>query len=174
MSSHSDDSVMSTVEDAAVTDEELIEIDRGYIDMERQAHLDAHEDAIPIPQPTTAAHKPEKERQSSLKERDEQAGRVVDVVLSDMSAPWDQTTGFWQRSVTEPYHRMQNTSGIAFKDHAGSMVRVPVLFSCLFSAGVAGLCLDSRETNGTTLIGPVYGSLDVLLRHITNGRAFRV
>ena len=49
--------------------------------------------------------------------------RNVDVVLSDMSAPWDQTTGFWKRSLSDPYHRMMNTSGMNFRDHAGSMVR---------------------------------------------------
>ncbi|KAL4901963.1 hypothetical protein BDW74DRAFT_169912 [Aspergillus multicolor] len=47
--------------------------------------------------------------------------RTVDVVLSDMSAPWHQTTGFWKRSLSNPYHRMMNTSGVTFKDHAGSM-----------------------------------------------------
>ncbi|KAL4785833.1 FtsJ-like methyltransferase-domain-containing protein [Aspergillus varians] len=49
------------------------------------------------------------------------AHRTVDVVLSDMSAPWCQTTGFWKRSLSNPYHRMMNTSGVTFKDHAGSM-----------------------------------------------------
>ncbi|KAL5333295.1 23S ribosomal RNA methyltransferase [Aspergillus crustosus] len=47
--------------------------------------------------------------------------RTVDVVLSDMSAPWHQTTGFWKRSLSNPYYRMMNTSGVAFRDHAGSM-----------------------------------------------------
>ncbi|KAL9627248.1 MAG: hypothetical protein Q9204_006706, partial [Flavoplaca sp. TL-2023a] len=46
---------------------------------------------------------------------------IVDVVLSDMSAPWEQTEGFWKRSLSDPYYRMMNTSGINFKDHAGSM-----------------------------------------------------
>lgn len=46
----------------------------------------------------------------------------VDVVLSDMSAPWDQTSGFWKRSLSDPYSRMMNTSGMSFRDHAGSMV----------------------------------------------------
>lgn len=50
--------------------------------------------------------------------------KTVDVVLSDMCAPWDQTTGFWKRSLSEPYRRMMNTTGVAFKDHAGSMVGV--------------------------------------------------
>ncbi|KAL8676666.1 MAG: hypothetical protein Q9186_006837 [Xanthomendoza sp. 1 TL-2023] len=54
---------------------------------------------------------------------DTREGRWVDVVLSDMSAPWEQTEGFWKRSLSDPYYRMMNTSGINFKDHAGSMVR---------------------------------------------------
>jgi 21S rRNA (uridine2791-2'-O)-methyltransferase len=57
-----------------------------------------------------------------LKQRDERKGRVVDVVLSDMSEPWDQVTGFHKKSLSDPYFRLMNTSGIAFKDHAGSMV----------------------------------------------------
>lgn len=53
---------------------------------------------------------------------DEHRERVVDVVLSDMSAPWEQTDGFWKRSLSDPYFRMMNTSGMNFRDHAGSMV----------------------------------------------------
>lgn len=49
--------------------------------------------------------------------------RTVDVVLSDMSAPWAQTKGFSSNSISNPYRRMMNTSGISFRDHAGSMVR---------------------------------------------------
>lgn len=48
--------------------------------------------------------------------------RIVDVVLSDMSAPWEMTDGFWKRSLSDPYFRMMNTSGMSFRDHAGSMV----------------------------------------------------
>ena len=48
-------------------------------------------------------------------------GRVVDVVLSDMCEPWAQTTGFGKRSISNPYLRMMNTSGVPFRDHAGSM-----------------------------------------------------
>ena len=48
--------------------------------------------------------------------------RIVDVVLSDMSAPWEMTDGFWKRSLSDPYFRMINTSGMKFRDHAGSMV----------------------------------------------------
>ena len=52
--------------------------------------------------------------------------RVVDVVLSDMSAPWEMTDGFWKRSLSDPYFRMMNTSGMNFRDHAGSMVWFPL------------------------------------------------
>ncbi|WXC57292.1 hypothetical protein SNK03_003210 [Fusarium graminearum] len=44
-----------------------------------------------------------------------------EVVLSDMSEPWDQTTGFNVNTLSNPYHRLMNTSGNAFRDHAGSM-----------------------------------------------------
>ncbi|KNG85519.1 21S rRNA (uridine(2791)-2'-O)-methyltransferase MRM2 [Aspergillus nomiae NRRL 13137] len=47
--------------------------------------------------------------------------RTVDVVLSDMSVPWYQTSGFWKRSLSDSYNRMMNTSGMSFRDHAGSM-----------------------------------------------------
>jgi 21S rRNA (uridine2791-2'-O)-methyltransferase len=49
--------------------------------------------------------------------------RMVDVVLSDMSEPWEQTAGFWKNSLSDPYFRMMNTSGMSFRDHAGSMVK---------------------------------------------------
>lgn len=58
--------------------------------------------------------------------------RTVDVVLSDMSAPWYQTSGFWKRSLSNPYHRMMNTSGNNFRDHAGSMASpLSFLTGCL-------------------------------------------
>lgn len=56
-----------------------------------------------------------------------QKERTVDVVLSDMSAPWAQVKGFSNRSLSNPYRRMMNTSGISFRDHAGSMVSVRIL-----------------------------------------------
>jgi 21S rRNA (uridine2791-2'-O)-methyltransferase len=57
---------------------------------------------------------------------DERLERTVDVVLSDMCEPWYQTSGFWKRSLSDPYRRMMNTSGNNFRDHAGSMVRARV------------------------------------------------
>ena len=58
----------------------------------------------------------------SKEENGKQKERTVDVVLSDMSAPWAQVKGFSNRSLSNPYRRMMNTSGIIFRDHAGSMV----------------------------------------------------
>ncbi|KAK4152126.1 hypothetical protein C8A00DRAFT_44770 [Chaetomidium leptoderma] len=76
----------------------------SYIDLERMA---AHEsDAESGISSTTTPPDP-----SNPKE----------VVLSDMSAPWPQTHGFSVNSLSNPYIRMMNTSGIAFKDHVGSM-----------------------------------------------------
>ena len=62
--------------------------------------------------------------QDSLQDEVHQSSgsKTVDVALSDMSAPWYQTAGFWKRSLSEPYNRMMNTSGMNFRDHAGSMV----------------------------------------------------
>ncbi|KAK6951198.1 hypothetical protein Daesc_007729 [Daldinia eschscholtzii] len=47
--------------------------------------------------------------------------RLVDVVLSDMSEPWPQISGFSINTLTHAYFRMMNTSGMSFRDHAGSM-----------------------------------------------------
>jgi len=54
-------------------------------------------------------------------QEEEEQGRLVDVVLSDMSEPWPQTAGFSSRTLSNPYDRMMNTSGMSFRDHAGSM-----------------------------------------------------
>ena len=97
-------------------------MERGYLDMERHAHLDGVETET-IGQPAGRIEQDEVARPKlSLKERDMQHGRAVDVVLSDMSEPWDQTAGFYKKSLSDPYFRMMNTSGNAFRDHAGSMV----------------------------------------------------
>jgi 21S rRNA (uridine2791-2'-O)-methyltransferase len=112
-------------EHEGLTEEELDEMERGYIDIERQAHLEGVE--------TETLGQPDKETEPaeiplaklSLKERDMRHGRAVDVVLSDMSEPWDQTAGFYKKSLSDPYFRMMNTSGNAFRDHAGSIVRQP-------------------------------------------------
>ncbi|KAF2659511.1 FtsJ-domain-containing protein [Lophiostoma macrostomum CBS 122681] len=103
------------------TEEDLEELERGYIDIERHAHLEGVETATTGDPNAERSLDDPVDSKLPLKERDERQGRVVDVVLSDMSEPWDQTTGFHKRSLSDPYVRMMNTSGIAFKDHAGSM-----------------------------------------------------
>jgi len=91
-----------------IQEEALRELERGYIDLERRES--ARDDEA---------------RGTEDGDNDERNGRVVDVVLSDMSEPWEQTTGFWKRSLSDPYLRMMNTSGNNFRDHAGSMVCLP-------------------------------------------------
>lgn len=95
-------------EDTGIQDA-LVEEERSYIDLERHA-----DDPLEENTGTTA-------KKTGKKSQDDE-GKMVDVILSDMSAPWEQTTGFWKRTLSNPY-RMMNTSGIPFKDHAGSMVR---------------------------------------------------
>jgi hypothetical protein len=124
-------------------------LDRGYLETERHAHLDgvATEE---IGQPAESNEQEEAPRSKlSLKERDIQQGRAVDVVLSDMSEPWDQTAGFYKKSLSDPYFRMMNTSGNAFRDHAGSMVG--------FSSPAACITL--------TYLGSLYGCDDIRFRY---------
>jgi 21S rRNA (uridine2791-2'-O)-methyltransferase len=101
--------VLSSQEASESTD--IVDQERRYIDLER------HADEAPV----EGELKEKKARRGSKKGK-EDSGKMVDVVLSDMSAPWEQTTGFWKRSLSDPYIRMMNTSGINFKDHVGSMV----------------------------------------------------
>ena len=96
------------------------EQDRSYVDLERHAEVVTLEAASGRTGERKSLYTPEK---------------MVDVVLSDMSAPWEQTTGFWKRSLSNP-HRMMNTTGINFKDHAGSMV-------CQLSSNSAIACVDN-------------------------------
>lgn len=111
---------MSQTDDEAneeLEEDELEEAERSYLESERHAHLDTSTDRTAFGEKEGGEVK-----KLTLKQRDAGKGRVVDVVLSDMSAPWEQTTALWVKSVSNPYYRMMNTSGISFKDHAGSMV----------------------------------------------------
>lgn len=113
-------SIVSQTDDEAdeeLEEEDLEEAERSYLESERHAHLDKSTDKLPL-----GGREGDEVKKLTLKQRDAEKGRVVDVVLSDMSAPWEQTTALWVKSVSNPYHRMMNTSGISFKDHAGSMV----------------------------------------------------
>ncbi|KAI0853235.1 FtsJ-like methyltransferase-domain-containing protein [Daldinia vernicosa] len=88
----------SSESDGEDLEEEGVIMDRpSYIDVER-----------------AESHEPDHELSSQDSER------LVDVVLSDMSEPWPQTSGFSIRTLTHAY-RMMNTSGMRFRDHAGSM-----------------------------------------------------
>lgn len=95
-----------------MTEEDLEQSSRSYIEVEKRAG-DGRTDDRASAAPTT---------QRGGSAEDDGEGRMVDVVLSDMSEPWAQTEGFWKRSLSDPYYRMMNTSGMSFRDHAGSMV----------------------------------------------------
>ncbi|KAE9964188.1 hypothetical protein EG328_010715 [Venturia inaequalis] len=112
-------SIVSQTDDEAneeLEEDELEEAERSYLESERHAHLDTSTERTAFGEKEGGEVK-----KLTLKQRDAGKGRVVDVVLSDMSAPWEQTTALWVKSVSNPYYRMMNTSGISFKDHAGSM-----------------------------------------------------
>jgi 21S rRNA (uridine2791-2'-O)-methyltransferase len=109
-------------DDGSISEEDLDDMERGYIDIERHAHLDVVDTEKIGQAAENEAPRKVSEAKLSLKERDARHGRAVDVVLSDMSEPWDQTAGFYKKSLSDPYFRMMNTSGNAFRDHAGSMV----------------------------------------------------
>ncbi|KAK0615051.1 FtsJ-like methyltransferase-domain-containing protein [Bombardia bombarda] len=100
----------------------------SYIDLEKMAALEISE-AIVGPASDGATS----ETTTSSTENQEEAKnlRLVDVVLSDMSAPWPQTSGYSVNTLSNPYIRMMNTSGIAFRDHTGSMdlCRAALLFA---------------------------------------------
>lgn len=149
-----------------VSEEELDELERGYIDIERAAHIDT-QNGDHVPQ--QANEDSTGERKLSLKERDEAEGRVVDVVLSDMSEPWEQTTGLWVRSVSNVYRRMQNTSGIAFKDHAGSMVSLSLPHSSLRSLKDCRIYAMRRCSSASPLFAPV----DTLYASFTKERRIK-
>jgi 21S rRNA (uridine2791-2'-O)-methyltransferase len=85
-----------------------------------------------LPQSADRETVKEKTRRKSTKRSQDPSGKMVDVVLSDMSEPWPlENTNYWKRSLSDPYIRMMNTSGINYKDHAGSMVRYILPVLCL-------------------------------------------
>jgi 21S rRNA (uridine2791-2'-O)-methyltransferase len=108
--------------DARDSEEETIS-SPSYLELERQADLDMSKqrESTSMSDLEDNMSKLDLEHMSRT-QRDEAAGRVVDVVLSDMCEPWEQISGFGKRSISDPYNRMMNTSGTPFRDHAGSMV----------------------------------------------------
>lgn len=109
-------SLLAEDSEEQMTEEDLEYTSRSYLELEKSA-----ENAVTKKQDAVATGK-------GKAAEDEEQGRMVDVVLSDMSEPWAQTEGFWKRSLSDPYYRMMNTSGMSFRDHAGSMVYLPSSF----------------------------------------------
>ena len=96
---------------------------------------------------------PKKAKKQSQVALDLQQGRVVDVVLSDMCAPFPGLElSSWINSINRPYRRMMNTSGNPFRDHAGSIVRCAELL--VEGVGIVAL---TRYTSGS-----VHGSANLL------------
>ncbi|KAI6263748.1 hypothetical protein MCOR27_002109 [Pyricularia oryzae] len=100
--------------------DDCVEEKQSYIDMER--HSVAEEEVVRAAM--SAEDGNDCEDIASPRAADASKGtqdkKLVDIVISDMSEPWPQTTGFSNNTLSNP-HRMMNTSGMAFRDHAGSM-----------------------------------------------------
>ncbi|TGO55092.1 hypothetical protein BOTNAR_0252g00100 [Botryotinia narcissicola] len=106
---------VENVDDPAPLDMAAAE-EPSYIDLER--HMDDNEAGETHP---TRSAPSQSQSDEPSQESEKDATKMVHVILSDMCAPWEQTTGFWMRSLSDPYNRMMNTTGIKFSDHAGSM-----------------------------------------------------
>ena len=105
-------SSVSVIDEGCLSEEDLAKSSLSYVEMEKRAGL------------TQSIRRCPGSEDIQVEENDENGlvRRTVDVVLSDMSEPWEQTDGFWKKSLSDPYYRMMNTSGINTKDHIGSMV----------------------------------------------------
>ncbi|KAK3070060.1 2' O-ribose methyltransferase [Teratosphaeriaceae sp. CCFEE 6253] len=102
-------------------DEEEGADDGEQMDGEGRAAAEARK-AIDVAGASTATRAATKSATSSAQKKQDLAdGRVVNVVLSDMCEPWPLANSMWVKSVSNPWRRMMNTSGMAFRDHAGSM-----------------------------------------------------
>lgn len=149
-------------EDAdGVTEDEVDNLSRGIVDLGREASTPKSSTEELLATSDTEQGAAEEGRELSQAEKDERDGRVVDVVLSDMSAPWEQITGTWIRSVNNPYRRMMNTSGMPFRDHAGSMVSASGQFIILFSFPL--FSNPNHEPCLTSQLGPLQRGLNFLL-----------
>ena len=105
-------SLLAPDKEDQMTAEDMEQSSRSYFELENRV------EATTIDHSTAALRLSHR----GLPKVDEIEYRMVDVVLSDMCEPWAQTDGFWKRSLSDPYYRMMNTSGVGFRDHAGSMV----------------------------------------------------
>lgn len=135
--------------DDDVTEEDLEQVGRGVVELEKHAAGDSKRlEEIPS-------------EGMSKKQLDLAEGRLVDVVLSDMSEPWPMVTSTWVKSVSNPYLRLMNTSGIAARDHGGSMVSFDI-----WSTEV--------RVNPDRRIGSLHGRVDILLRYACHWWPFSV
>ena len=104
----------------------------SYIDLERRGSTSnakeepGEQDAIEKPRESVDDSSGKITRTKKVDEEE----KAVDVVLSDMSEPWEQASGPWKRSFSDPYLRMMNTSGMPFRDHVGSMVSISARRCC--------------------------------------------
>ncbi|KAK4556059.1 2' O-ribose methyltransferase [Recurvomyces mirabilis] len=129
-------------EEGGATQDDLEQDDRGIIELEKAANVGSPEPRPSSERPTTT---------SSQHALDAAEGRVVNVVLSDMCEPWPLATSTWVKSVNNPFRRMMNTSGMAFRDHAGSMDL------CL---AALEFCYDTLATGGNFLCKFYQGAED--------------
>ena len=95
-----------------ITEKDLEIISKSFLEFEERANLETSTKVFEGTRDTCGG-----------RSKTGKGSGMVDVVLSDMSEPWDQTEGFWKRSLSDPYFRMMNVSGMSFRDHAGSMVK---------------------------------------------------
>lgn len=75
----------------------------------------------------------------------------VDIVMSDMYVPVEPPERFWNNTTNSAYIRMANTSGLAIKDHAASIVS-----AFLFPSH--RLILTSNPKKGSLRCGTDYGN----------------
>ncbi|TKA83268.1 hypothetical protein B0A55_00805 [Friedmanniomyces simplex] len=101
-------------DEGGITEEQLDEESKGVVELGKAA-------TGGITTTTTRSSTAKAAAASAQKAQDVAAGRMVNVVLSDMCEPWPLATSTWVKSVSNPWRRMMNTSGMAFRDHAGSM-----------------------------------------------------
>ncbi|KIW14586.1 hypothetical protein PV08_07370 [Exophiala spinifera] len=88
--------------------------------MDRSAVLDDAEKGY-LERESQVAAAAAAEEAEALEQDEAHRDKCVDVVLSDMCEPWDPLDGLYKKSISNPYYRLMNTSGNAFRDHAGSM-----------------------------------------------------
>lgn len=87
------------------------------------------------------------------------ASYPVDVVLSDMYAPFVRDSGFSSATTNNPYLRMANTTGLALKDHVMSM---DLCDAALITA------VDLLKKNGSLVMKFFSGEDDVVLEKRLN------